>query len=665
MTQSPTADRTGPDVRPYGTWPSPVSAGLVAGRTVALSDVRSDGGDVYWIEGRPAEGGRRVLVRAHGNTVSDMTPAPFDVGTRVHEYGGGAYAVRQGTVAFSNRRDGSVWLLENGTTRCLCAGAGLRYADLTFSPDGRFLFCVREDHRAGDEEPAAAIVALDCGPDADPALNDGVPLVMGPDFLSSPRPSPDGRYLAWIEWDHPAMPWDATRLRIASLLCEGDDPPRLAAPWTAAGGEGLAESIIEPCWDMAGRLLALSDRSGWWNLYAFDTTFGAPKALAPMEAEIGQPHWVFGLRSYVPLANGDILAMVVEAGEARLVSIHMGKVTPLDFGAPSACPVPVGTDGFAWLDAPSDNAAAVVRGGPGQTPTVLRRATELPLSAGDIALPRPISFPLPDGSGAGHAFFYAPANARYAGPAGEKPPLVVMAHGGPTGRASAAFSFKVQWWTSRGFALVDVNYGGSVGFGRAYRQRLEGQWGVVDVDDCIAACDHLARTGQVDPARIVIRGSSAGGLTVLLALARSDLFAAGTSLYGVTDLRALARDTHKFESRYLDTLVGPYPADEATYLARSPITQVAGIHVPVLFLQGLDDAVVPPAQAESMVAALRARGVPCALYEFAGEGHGFRQEATIRRAWELELAFYQQVLELPVSPAPMVDLMADGQAVRS
>ena len=657
MTQSSTSGKAGPETRPYGTWPSPVSAALVAGKTVSLSDVRVDGRDIYWIEGRPAEGGRRVLVRARAGQVADVTPPPFDVGSRVHEYGGGAYTVRRGRIAFSNRRDGSLWLMEADTPRCLSRGEGLRYADLTFSPDGRFLFCVREDHRVTEGEPAAALVVLDCNAAGDPAFNGGTPLVMGPDFVSSPRPSPDGRYLAWIEWDHPAMPWDATRLRVASLLQEGDDPPRLAAPWTLAGGDGTAESVIEPSWDAAGRLLALSDRTGWWNLYGFDTTSGVATALAPMEAEIGQPHWIFGLRSYVPLTDGSILAMVVSGGEARMVSIHDGNVTPLDLGAPSGCPAPLEGGGFAWLDAPSDRAAAVVCGQPDQPPRILRRAADLPLDTADIALPRTIRFPLPDGDGLGHAFFYAPANARHDGPVGEKPPLVVLAHGGPTGRASTAFSFKVQWWTSRGFAVVDVNYGGSTGFGRAYRQRLERQWGVVDVDDCIAACEYLAQNGLVDPARIVIRGSSAGGLTVLLALARSDLFAAGTSLYGVTDLRALAQDTHKFESRYLDTLVGPFPADEATYLARSPLTQVARIHAPVLFLQGLEDRVVPPAQARSMVAALRGDGVPCALYEFEGEGHGFRQEATICRAWELELAFYQQVLRLPVAPALAVDLV--------
>ncbi|AQU87643.1 S9 family peptidase [Komagataeibacter nataicola] len=659
MTQSRTSGKTDIETSPYGTWPSPVSAALVAGQTVSLSDVRVDGRDIYWIEGRPAEGGRRVLVRARAGQVADVTPAPFDVGTRVHEYGGGAYAVCQGRVALSNRRDGSVWLMEGGQSRCLAAGAGLRFADLTFSADGRFLFCVREDHGVAEGEPAAAIVVLDCTAMVeDPAFNGGTPLVMGPDFLSSPRPSPDGRYLAWIEWDHPAMPWDATRLRVATLLQEGSDPPRLAAPWTLAGDDGQAESVIEPGWDAAGRLLALSDRSGWWNLYRFDTTASAPVALAPMQAEIGQPHWIFGLRSYALLADGTILAMIVNGGEARMACLRDGVATPVALGHPSGCPVPVEGGGFAWLDVPPDNAAAVVTGMPGQPPHVLRRATDLPLGAADIALPRAITFPLPSGDGLGQAFFYAPTSSRHVGPAGEKPPLVVMAHGGPTGRASAAFSFKVQWWTSRGFAVVDVNYGGSTGFGRAYRQRLEGQWGVVDVDDCIAACHYLADRGLVDPTRIVIRGSSAGGLTVLLALARSELFAAGTSLYGVTDLRALATDTHKFESRYLDTLVGPYPADEATYLARSPLTQVAHIRAPVLFLQGLDDKVVPPSQARSMVEALRGQGVPCALYEFAGEGHGFRQEATIRQAWELELAFYQQVLRLPVTPALPVELKA-------
>ena len=646
-TSSP-VDRTS---LPYGTWPSPISADLVAGATLGLSDVRADGADIYWIEGRPAEAGRRVLVRWRAGVTRDMTPPPFDVGTRVHEYGGGAYTAAGGRVVFSNRADGSVWLIDgDAAPRALGGMDGLRFADFALSPDGCFVFCVREDHNTNGEA-AAAIVAFDCGADADPTDNGGTALVMGPDFLASPRPSPDGRFMAWVEWDHPNMPWDATRLRAASLLQEGTDMPRLAAPWTLAGDDGTARSVIEPRWEANGNLLASSDISGWWNLYRFDVANASPAVpVAPMQAEIGLPQWIFGLRSYCPLPDGSILALAIRDGENRMLVLRDGAATPVDLHFPTQCPVALSDGMLAWLDTPPDDAASVMRGAPGQAPTVLRRAITLPMAADDIAHAQALHFPLSDAAaGTGHAFFYPPANARYCGVTGTLPPLVVMAHGGPTGRANPAFSFKVQWWTSRGFAVVDVNYGGSTGFGRSYRERLEREWGIVDIDDCIAACQHLMTQGLVDPKRIVIRGSSAGGLTVLGALARSDLFAAGTSLYGVTDLRALAQETHKFESRYLDSLIGPYPQDEDTYIARSPLTQAADIHVPVLFLHGLDDKVVPPAQADEMARALRQRGITCAQYEFEGEGHGFRQEATVRRALELELDFYRQVLGLPTA----------------
>lgn len=634
---------------PYGTWPSPITAALVAGATISLSDVQADGTDIYWIEGRPAEGGRRVLVRWRDGVTRDMVPAPFDVGTRVHEYGGGAYTVAAGRIVFSNRTDGSVWLIDgDAAPRPLGGMENLRFADFALGLGGRFVFCVREDHNT-DGEAIAAIVVFDCGPDADPTDNGGTPLVMGPDFLSSPRPSPDGRFMAWVEWDHPNMPWDATRLRVASLLQEGTDMPRPAAPWTLAGDDGTPRSVIEPRWEADGHLLASSDISGWWNLYRFDVATAAPaKPVAPMKAEIGLPQWVFGLRSYCPLPDGAILAIAISDGQNRAVILRDGTASPVDLHFPAQCPVALSNGTLAWLDTPPDDAAAVVTGTPGQPPQVLRRAISLPMAAADISHAQALHFPLPEGAtGTGHAFFYPPASARCHAPSDSLPPLVVMAHGGPTGRANPAFSFKVQWWTSRGFAVVDVNYGGSTGFGRPYRQRLEREWGIVDIDDCIAACRHLISQGLVDPKRIVIRGSSAGGLTVLGALARSDLFAAGTSLYGVTDLRALAQETHKFESRYLDSLIGPYPQDEDTYIARSPLQQAADIHVPVLFLHGLNDKVVPPAQADEMARALRQRGIACAQYEFAGEGHGFRKEETVRRALELELDFYRQVLGLP------------------
>ncbi|MBB2204167.1 alpha/beta hydrolase family protein [Gluconacetobacter takamatsuzukensis] len=642
----PTAG-TGPEpaIRPYGTWPSPVTAALVAGKTLGLGSVQADGEAVYWLETRPSEAGRTVLVRwTAADGIRDMTPPPFDIGTRAHEYGGGAYVAASGRIAFSHRPDGSIWLLTPGTApRALSTVSGLRFADFAFSPDGTLLFCVREDHRAPGE-PLSTLVAFATDSDADPAEQAGQVLVSGPDFVSSPRPSPDGAWLAWIEWDHPAMPWDATRLRLARLAPTPGTTTLTDLRTVADDGA----SVIEPAWAGPETLLAASDRDGWWNLLRWTIPDGPAVSIAPMEAEIGLPHWVFGLRSYQPLPDGTILAIAIENGELRTLHLTGPVARPVALGHPANCLALLADGSLAWLDTPPDGAPAVRVGRIDAPSYVLRTAATLDLAPGDIAHAETIRFPLPDGQHTGHAFFYPPANSRFRGPADEKPPLIVMAHGGPTGRAASAFAFKVQWWTSRGFAVVDINYRGSTGFGRAYRRQLEGQWGIADVEDCIAACRHLIATGRVDAARIAIRGSSAGGLTVLLALAGSDLFAAGASLYGVTDLRALAQETHKFESRYLDSLVGPWPEAEATYLARSPLTRADAIRTPVLFLHGLADAVVPPAQAQAMVDALADGGIPHAHYTFEGEAHGFRREETVRRALELELDFYGRIFGFTV-----------------
>ncbi|NHN88393.1 S9 family peptidase [Acetobacter conturbans] len=619
--------------RPCGTWPSPVTPSLACGKTVTLSGVSTSGDRVLWLERRPSEKGRTVLVLwQDGTEPRDLTPADVDVATKVHEYGGGAYAVQDNAIVFSNRIDGSVHLLdlEGAPQRRLAGGAALRYASFAFAPDGRTIFAVREDHRP-DGEPVNTLVALGLAPPSETII------AAGADFYSTPTPSPDGTRLAWIEWDHPAMPWTSTRLCVMDLA----DP----SSRRVLGGTARQESLTEPHWADPHSLLAISDRSGWCNLWRFDLTNGECAPVCPMDAEIGQPHWVFGQRSYALLPDGRVLALAVRNGQTQTILLAPNSdgynVSPLALGLPEQCPCPFGEQ-FAWLDAPADAAPRVVVGTPGTPPRVLRAATTLPFGRDDIALPESIPFPLADGT-PGHAFFYAPANSRYSMPYGELPPMIVTAHGGPTARAHEGFSFKVQWWTSRGFAVLDVNYSGSTGFGRSYRERLDGQWGVRDVEDCIAATTSMATSGRVDPQRIAIRGSSAGGLTVLSALASSDIFAAGVSLYGVTDLRTLAEETHKFEARYLDSLVGPWPDAEAVYRARSPLFMADRIHAPVLFLQGLDDTVVPPAQARSMVTALRKNGVTCPLVEFPGEGHGFRGEETLQRAFQIELAFYGRV----------------------
>ena len=632
-------------VAPYGTWRSPVTTALVAGQAVSLGALSVDGDTLFWLEQRPTENGRSVLVsRAADGRVADLTPAPFDVATRVHEYGGGAYDARCGRVVFSDKRQGAVYVLDGGAApRSAASVPGCRYADFRIAPDGRSAVAVRQDARGRPaNDPENTIVRLDLRPETDPAANEGEVLVGGTDFVSNPRLSADGTSLLWLAWDHPDMPWDAARLRRAALGADGR-PHETAL---VAGGAGC--SIVQPEWD-GDAIVFSTDETGWWNLARADRA-GRVEALCPMAAEIGGPAWTFGRRFHDRLPDGRIIAMVTAAGSNQAMVIEQGQATPLAIAAVAECPVPIGS-GLACLLAPRDAppSIAIVRPDATTEPVPVRRSAETSLAVGDVSLPEALRFPTDDGE-SGHAWWYPPANASVRAPDGERPPLVVMSHGGPTAMASDSFSLRVQWWTSRGFAVVDVNYGGSTGFGRRYRERLEGLWGVVDVADCIAAARHLVDTGRVDRARVAIRGSSAGGLTTLLCLAASDLFSAGASLYGVTDLALLAGETHKFEARYIDRLVAPPGGHASLYRERSPIAQVERIGCPVVFFQGLEDKVVPPNQARLMASSLARRGLEAPLHEFPGEGHGFRREETIRRVLELELAFYAAIFGIRIGP---------------
>ena len=631
-------------VAPYGTWSSPVTMGLVAGQTVSLGSLVADADTLFWLEQRPSEKGRTVVVcRAPDGSVADITPPPLDVATRVHEYGGGAYHACDGRVVFSDRRDGAVLVLEAGAApRRITSVPGCRYADFRIAPDGRSAIAVREDarHRPAND-PENTIVRLDLADAADAAANEGVVLVRGADFVSNPRLSADGTALAWLEWDHPDMPWDATRLRRAALGADG----MILDARTVAGGAGI--SIVQPEWD-GDAILYATDATGWWNLARADAA-GGTEALCPMAAEIGGPAWAFGRRYHDRMPDGRIVAAVTAEGSSSTVLIDRDGATTLAIGPVAECPVVVGSRLACLLAPPEAPPSIALVGLDGRGPVeIVRRSAPASLVPDDVSLPRPLAFPADDGA-TGHAWWYPPTNASHRAPEGDRPPLVVISHGGPTGMASDAFSPRVQWWTSRGFAVVDVNYGGSTGFGRDYRRRLEGRWGVVDVADCIAAVRHLVETDCVDRRRIVIRGGSAGGLTTLLCLASSDLFAAGASLYGVTDLTLLAGETHKFEARYLDRLVAPLEGHRSLYEERSPIAQVDRIGCPVIFFQGLDDKVVPPNQARTMAASLARRGLAAPLHEFAGEGHGFRRQDTIRRVLALELAFYAEILGLEIA----------------
>lgn len=623
------ADDAG-SIKPYGAWPSPVSAASLAEGAIGMSDLRAAGGRLYWLESRPAEGGRLVVMTQDAGGVRQLTPEGFNARTRVHEYGGASFCVAPDGVWFSHFRDQKLYRQADGGSPAPMTPEGYRYADAVPAPGGG-LIAVREDHT----DPAHvknAVVRL-----SGQAGDAGTVLFGESDFVAYPRVSLDGSRLAWIAWDFPAMPWDATRLYAAELTEAG-----LANRREVAGGAAI--SAIEPQWAADGGLVWLSDETGWWNLYT-ENPNGDRRAVLARDVEFGGPLWSLGQSNYVLLDEGRILATVrAEPGEQLLVIDRDGgtreiklpflayaQVRKLDARRVAM---------FAY-SAAQTSALIVVDVESGAFETV-RRPSPTALDPRYVSVAQAISFPSAGGRTA-HALFYAPKNDDVRAPAGEKPPLIVQAHGGPTGGASGAFSLQTQFWTTRGFAVVDVDYGGSSGYGRAYRDLLQGQWGIVDVEDVIAAAKHLADAGRVDPRRIAIHGGSAGGFTTLAALAQSDVFAAGGDFFGVSDLGALARDTHKFESRYLDGLIGPWPAAKAVYDERSPINHLEGFTAPLIILQGAEDPVVPPNQAHMILEALKAKGVPVAYLEFPGEGHGFRRAEHIIRAKEAELYFYGRV----------------------
>ncbi|MEP6638695.1 MAG: S9 family peptidase [Chloroflexota bacterium] len=621
-------------VAPFGAWRSAIRIEDVVGDVIMLAEPWIDGDDVFWLEGRPSERGRRVLVRAapDGST-ADLTPPPFNVRSRVHEYGGGSYIVTGGVVVFSNFADGRLYRLDPGADRPMpiTPEGPWRYADLRADLARRRYYAVREDH-SGEGEPTNTLVAI--------PLDGGKPkvIVTGSDFVAAPRLSPDGGRLAWLEWDHPDMPWDSTLLKVASFEADGMLGPSILA----AGGPD--ESIVQPEWAPDGTLHLISDRSGWWNLYRL---VDGPRMepLAPMEAEFADPAWIFDRSTYGFLPDGAILAVARAGGRDRFFRIEPGReVGEVEIPFTELDALQVGARTVVAVAGAPGDPAIVVRFDPETLAAagVLRRAGTITLDPASIAQPESIEFPTA-GDRTAHALYYRPTNPESVGLPGEKPPLVVFTHGGPTANASTALDLGKQFLTSRGIALVDVDYGGSTGYGREYRQRLDGQWGIVDVDDCVAAAQFLVERGDVDPARLAIEGGSAGGYTTLAALAFRDVFAAGVSLFGIGDLELLETDGHKFESRYSRRLIGPYPDAAEVYRERSPNNFPERFSSPVLILQGLDDRVVPPSQAEAIVAVLSAKGIPHAYLAFEGEGHGFRGAFAIRRTLEARLSFLGQV----------------------
>jgi dipeptidyl aminopeptidase/acylaminoacyl peptidase len=626
-------------IAPYGSWKSPITADVVAAGEVGLEQVRLDGDDVYWIERRSQEGGRKVIVRCSSDRhVTNITPVGFNARTRVHEYGGGDYAVLGRMIIFSNFADQRLYLQRLGPEpRPLTPAADLRYADGVINRDRKLLFCVREDH-TGQSEAINTLVSIDLMEGGA-----GRVLVSGNDFYSSPRLSPDGSHLAWLTWNHPNMPWDGTELWVGTLSEDG-----WVREVTHVAG-GVNESIFQPEWSPEGTLYFVSDRTGWWNLYRWWNNKIEP--LYPMDAEFGQPQWVFASSLYGFASERRIVCRYIKDGRDHLAILDTVTraldETELSFTAISQ--VCAAGDRVVFIGSSSTEPTSIVSLDlMTKKVEVLRRSRETDVDAGYLANPRAIEFPTESGLTA-HGYFYPPQNRDYAGPADEKPPLLIMSHGGPTSASSASLKYAIQYWTSRGIAVLDVNYGGSSGYGRPYRQRLKGKWGIVDVDDCVNGARYLVAHGDVDGNRLAIRGGSAGGYTTLCALTFRNVFKAGASHYGISDLEALARDTHKFESRYLDSLIGPYPERRDLYLERSPIHFTERLNCPMILFQGLEDKVVPPNQAERMVEAVRAKNLPVAYLTFEGEQHGFRKAENIKRVLEAELYFYSKVFGFEVA----------------
>jgi dipeptidyl aminopeptidase/acylaminoacyl peptidase len=629
-------------VAPYGSWQSPITPDLIVSDTIRLGQIALEGKDTYWTEGRPSEGGRYVVVRQHADgATTDINPLPLNARTRVHEYGGGDYVVNNGTVYFANFTDQRLYHAEPGAEPVpLTPAEDMRYADLVIDQRRNRLVCVCEDHTNAEREEANMLISLPLDGSEGKHI-----LAAGNDFYAAPRLSPDGSRLAWLTWNHPNMPWDGCELWVAEL----DEHGFVSRAERIAGGP--TESIFQPSWSADGILYFISDRTNWWNLYRWHD--GNVEPLCPREAEFGIPHWVFAQSTYA-FVSPDRLVCNYEDREGSHLSF-------LDVNTGTLTPIELSYTGFGYIQANTERIVLIVAS-PTESPAiiqidvatmeskVLRRSSSITIDQAYISIARHIEFPTEHELTA-FAYYYEPCNANYQAPQGELPPLLVISHGGPTASTSNTLSLQIQFWTSRGFAVLDVDYGGSTGYGREYRERLRGQWGVVDVNDCINGAKYLVSRGLVDGKRLAIRGGSAGGYTTLCALTFSEVFSAGASHFGVSDLEVFVHDTHKFESRYLDGLVGPFPEKKELYHQRSAINYTDQLSCPVIFFQGLEDKIVPPSQAEIMVEALRAKHLPVAYLAFEGEQHGFRRSENIKRTLEAELYFYSKVFKFDLSEA--------------
>lgn len=620
-------------MKPFGSWKSPIASSSLVENSLRLGNIQVDDGNVIWTEGRPSEKGRTALMSWTRGSVSQELSSPTDnLRTRAHEYGGKSFTAANGRIFFLQFGDQQIYeLLPGGESVQITSNPDFRYADIRLDENLNQLITVGEDHSDPDDV-LNMLLSISLDGNGEQAV-----IASGHDFYANPELSPDGSHLSFLTWDHPNMPWDGTELWLADIEESGE----LSGLRKIAGGKD--ESVFQPQWDPSGDLHFISDRSGWWNLYSYAD--GKVTDTLAMDAEFGLPQWVFGMSTYAVLSEKQLIASYRDNEGSYLVRINVNDRSVDRIELPYTDMDQIRAEGelVAFIGSGPDTPAELVVLDLGnRSIDRIQASASISFDKNYISIPESILFEVRPGEPV-QAWYYPPNNPEYEGPVGEAPPLIVLSHGGPTAYSPGVFSMVKQYWTTRGFAVVDVNYSGSTGFGRPYRQRLNRNWGIRDIEDCSAAANYLVETGKADPERLVIKGGSAGGFTTLAALAFGDVFKAGASYYGVGDLELLAKDTHKFESRYLDSLIGAYPEEQELYIARSPLNFSNQIECPVIFMQGLDDPVVPPNQAETMVNALKQKGLPVAYLPFEGESHGFRQASTITKAAESELYFYSKV----------------------
>ena len=619
----------------YGSWSSPIQSNLITADSVSLDELQLHPSGTYWLERRPEEQGRCVIIKHANGQNCDLIPKPYSARSRAHEYGGGVYCIADKGVYFVNDSDQNIYFCGTDSLPvAITQNSNCCYADLIIDEPRQRLICIQQ--QCDDSEDINTLVVIDLATKKIHGLHSGN------DFYASPRPSPCGKKLSWLTWNHPDMPWDKTQLWLADI----DDQHQLHTCRTIQHPESEHASIFQPEWSPDNQLYFVSDISGWWNLYRYQN--GSIQTICHEKLEFGLPQWVFAQSSYAFSSDNTILCAPIDNGVARLslLDTHSGalKTVPTEWN--SFCSIQANGDHYSFIAASPKSFPEVISLQSGQSQS-LRQSCQTQLDAGYYSYGQAIHFKTRHNDNA-FAIYYAPANKDFLAATDEKPPLIVLCHGGPTAMADPSLDMRKQYWTSRGFALLDVNYSGSTGFGREYRERLNGNWGIRDAEDCCDAAQHLVETGLADPERLIIKGGSAGGYTVLCALTFHDTFSAGASYYGIGELESLLTDTHKFESRYLDRLVGPYPECKAIYQQRSPINYVDRLNCPVIFFQGTEDKVVPKEQAEKMFVALKDKGIPVAYVPFKGEQHGFRKAETIQRALEAEYAFYVRVFGISV-----------------